>query len=162
MSFQFAPMNAEYAQAIARWHYGGMYGFYDFNRDPEDLAELLDPRSWEGRYFAVLNAENELAGFFCFEPRGDAVELGLGLRPEDTGKGLGDGFIRAGMDFARNRFHPRQFRLQVAAFIQRAIRLYGKLGFQTEKTFLNRTNGGEYEFVSMIREVETDSTLEIN
>jgi ribosomal-protein-alanine N-acetyltransferase len=154
VSFPFAPMTAEFAQTIVRWHYDGIYGFYDFNRDPEDWTELLDPRGWEGRYFAVLNAENELAGFFHFEPDGDTVEMGLGMRPEDTGKGFGGGFIRAGMDFARNRFHPKQFRLQVAVFNQRAIRAYEKLGFRKEKTCRNRTNGGEFEFAAMIREVE--------
>lgn len=132
MSYQFVPMNDGHAKAVAGWHHEGIYGFYDFKRDPEDLAELLDFHAREGRYYAVLNEENELAGFFRFEPRGDVMEIGPGLRPGDTGKRLGSTFVQAGMDFARSRFHPKQFRLQVAKFNQRAIRVYEKLGFRIE------------------------------
>jgi ribosomal-protein-alanine N-acetyltransferase len=146
MPYQFVPMTDEHTKTIADWRYDGVYAFYDFTQDPEDLAELLDSRGREGRYYAVLDDDRELAGFFCFERLGDSVELGLGLRPGDTGKGLGSGFARAGLVFARQRFHPRQFRLQVATFNQRAIRVYEELSFRVEKTFLKRTNGGEYDF----------------
>ena len=145
-------MNAAYAEAIAAWHYEGVYSFYDFEQDPEDKAELLDSAGWKGRYFAVLDEAEEIIGFFCFDLRGDTVEVGLGLRPERTGKGLGRVFVQAGLAFARERFHPQAFRIQVAEFNQRAIRVYERLGFRKEKKFLQQTNGGEYEFVSMVRE----------
>ncbi|MBN1440038.1 MAG: GNAT family N-acetyltransferase [Anaerolineales bacterium] len=158
MAYHFAPMNTKYAQTVAGWHYDGVYAFYDFAQGPEDLAELLDPCNWENRYFAVLNGNGQLTGFFCFDVRGGAVELGLGMRPEDTGQRLGRAFVQAGLEFARRRFHPKRFHLEVAAFNQRAIRLYEKLGFLKEKTHLQRTNGGEFEFVQMIR---NDTTPEI-
>jgi ribosomal-protein-alanine N-acetyltransferase len=63
--------------------------------------------------------------------------------------------MKAGIEFARNRFHPKQFRLQVATFDPRAIKVYEKPGFRIERTFLNRTNGGEYEFISLVREVDS-------
>jgi len=154
MSYQFVPLTQPLAQAIAAWRYDGEYAFYDFHRDPEDLAELLDPVRRAGRYFAVLDDDSGLAGFFCFEPDGDTVELGLGLKPGATGKGLGREFVAAGLEFARRLFHPRRFVLQVAQFNTRAIRVYEKLGFRIERTFRSRTNGGEFEFVSMAREEE--------
>jgi len=153
MAYHFVPMKEQFARTIAVWHYDGIYAFYDFSKDPEDLAELLDSSCWEGRYYAVLDDAGELVGFFSFEPQGDSVELGLGLIPGETGKGLGSAFVETGLEFARQRFHPKRFCLQVAKFNQRAIRLYEKLGFRTEKSFPNRTNGGEFEFVSMVREV---------
>ncbi len=154
MNFHFVPMTTEYAKAIAGWHYDGVFAFYDFDQDPEDLAELLDPRAREGKYFAVLNKDNELTGFFCFDVQGGSVEMGLGLKPSETGKGLGRVFVQTGMAFAKERLRPMEFRLQVAKFNQRAIRMYEKLGFRIEKTFLMETNGGEYEFVSMVREAD--------
>ncbi len=152
MSYRFVPMNKYFAQTIAEWHYGGAYAFYDFDQDPEDLAELLNPGCWEGRYFAVVDNSGDLVGFFCFEPAGDAVELGLGLKPCETGKGSGGAFVEAGLELARQRFHPKRFCLQVAAFNQRAIRVYEKLGFRIEKIFINHTDGGAYEFVSLARD----------
>jgi hypothetical protein len=37
------------AHAVASWRYPGIYAFYD----ADDLVELLDPRGWGLRYFAV-------------------------------------------------------------------------------------------------------------
>jgi ribosomal-protein-alanine N-acetyltransferase len=151
MNFHFVPMNDLHARAAADWHYDGEYAFYDFDRDPEDRAELLDPARREGRYFAALDDAGGLAGFFCFEPAGDSVELGLGLAPGRTGRGLGEAFVKAGLAFARERYRPKRFTLEVAAFNRRAVRLYEKLGFRIERALLRQTNGGEFEFLSMTR-----------
>jgi hypothetical protein len=50
---------------------------------------------------------------------GGAVDVGLGLRPDLTGRALGLGFMLAGLEFARRRFAPDGFRLSVAAFNER-------------------------------------------
>jgi len=57
------------------------------DQDADDLAELLNPRSREERYYAVLDEQKELAGFFSCTKDGETVEIGLGLRPDLTGKG---------------------------------------------------------------------------
>jgi hypothetical protein len=36
-------MTAQDAGAIAGWRFPEPYGFYEWDRDPRDLAELLDP-----------------------------------------------------------------------------------------------------------------------
>lgn len=144
-------MDEHYAHAIANWHYEGIYVFYDMDQDAEDLEELLDPHSWADRYYAVVNKCNELIGFFCFEQDGEAVIIGLGLRPDHTGKGLGQTFVEAGLEFAQEKFSPTAFRLSVATFNQRAIRLYERVGFKPDGVFMNETNGGQYEFLRMVR-----------
>ncbi|MHB9144295.1 MAG: GNAT family N-acetyltransferase [Symbiobacteriia bacterium] len=151
MRFTIVPMNDAYARTVAGWHYEGVYGFYDLKQDPEDLAELLDPKSWEDTYVAALDEGRELVGFFGFESRGDMVTLGVGLRPDLTGRGLGLSFLEAGLQYARDRYHPKTFRLVVAAFNQRAIRLYERAGFARLRVFANYTNGGEHEFLEMSR-----------
>ncbi len=93
----------------------------------------------------------ELVGFFAFLRDGDVVELGLGVRPELTGQGLGQSFVFAGLDFARERFALAGFRLMVATFNQRAIRVYERAGFHQRETFLHQTNGAEHHFVRMER-----------
>ncbi len=152
--FSCLPMTAEDAHTIAAWHYQDSYAFYNFDQDPEDLAELLDPLGWKDRYYAVRYETDDRVGFFCFAARRDGVELGLGLRPDLTGKGWGEAFITAGMEFAGNLYTPRRFLVQVAQFNRRAIRVYEKLGFNSEKTLLHRTNSGEFEFVFMARDAE--------
>ena len=159
MAFHFQPMDKTCARAIAAWHYEGAYSFYDMDQDAEDLAELLDPHSWPDHYYAVMDAEaaldtagGELVGFFCFEVEQDVVTLGLGLRPDLTGKGVGRAFCEAGLQFARENFKPRAFALDVATFNQRAIALYRKLGFQDSWISLQESNGGQHEFLHMVRE----------
>lgn len=81
------------------------------------------------------------------------VDVGLGLRPDRTGSGLGMDFVRTGLYYAQERFSPKQFRLSVVTFNERAIKVYERVGFKTSKTFMNETNGGIYEFVEMIADV---------
>ncbi len=70
------------------------------DQDAHDLAKLLDPRSWTETYYAVVNEPGELVGFFAFKRDGDVVDLGLGLRPDLTGRGIGLPFLLAALDFA--------------------------------------------------------------
>jgi ribosomal-protein-alanine N-acetyltransferase len=98
-----------------------------------------------------VNEHQELIGFFSFEQEDDTIVLGFGLHPEYTGKGLGTAFVRAGLGFGAKCFTPSTFRLSVATFNQRAIRVYEHLGFVAEKVFLQQTNGGTYEFLQMRR-----------
>jgi ribosomal-protein-alanine N-acetyltransferase len=151
MRFKFKPMDERYAQAIANWHYEGVYALYDVDRDAEDLEELMDPRSWREKYWAVVDEGGELVGFFCYEKVDEALVVGLGLRPDHTGKGLGQAFVEAGLEHARKMFDPATFRLSVATFNQRAIRVYEKAGFQPEEVYLHETGEGPCEFLRMAR-----------
>jgi [ribosomal protein S18]-alanine N-acetyltransferase len=142
-------MNEQEAHAIAKWHYQSPYTFYDVEQDPEDLAELLNPQSWQEIYHSVLDEQNKLIGFFTFNKDGDTIEIGLGLRPDFTGKGIGLEFVQAGLEFAKHTYSPTAFRLKVATFNQRAIRVYEKVGFHPVRVFMHTTNGGEFEFLVM-------------
>jgi ribosomal-protein-alanine N-acetyltransferase len=150
MRFTFKPMNESYAHAIVNWHYEGIYAFYDMGQDLEDLAELLNPDNWPGRYYAVTDERKGLLGFFCFEQEDAAIIIGLGLGPEFTGSGLGQGFVAAGLEYARQKFGSATFCLSVATFNQRAIRVYKKVGFRPDGTFIQEANGGQYEFLRMV------------
>src|SRR5216117_707294 len=63
-------------------------------------------------------------------PRPRPVRSGLGLRPDLTGRGLGERMVQAQLEYAREHWSPQTFRLFVAAFNERAISLYGRLGFR--------------------------------
>ena len=116
-------------------------------------ASCSIPRAADrGGYHSTLDPDGELVGFLALRKEGDAVEIGLGLRPDLTGRGLGLGFLEAGLRFAEDAFRPRGFRLAVAAFNERAIRVYGRAGFHLSRRYLHETNGGVHEFVEMVRD----------
>jgi [ribosomal protein S18]-alanine N-acetyltransferase len=150
VSFVIRPMTAADAHAIAGWRYPEPYSFYDADADPDDLAELLDPSEWGRRYFAADDAAGELAGLFVFKLDEGVVEIGLGLRPDLTGKGLGARFLAAGMDYAAG-LGATDFALAVAAFNRRAITVYERAGFRAVRRYQHETNGGVHEFVWMTR-----------
>ena len=152
MAYVFRPMNDEEAREISGWRYDPPYDFYDATSDPDDLAELLDPkRRREGAYYAAFDERGALVGFFQFERKGQIVEVGLGLRPDLTGRKLGLGFMLAGLEFARRHFSPTGFRLSVATFNERAILVYERAGFRRGEVFMHHTNGGDHPFLLMSR-----------
>ena len=103
-------------------------------------------------YFGVADAAGGLIGYFSFKPKDEgSLEIGLGLRPDLTGRGLGASFLAAGLEFARARFEPTRFVLSVATFNERAITVYERAGFVSERVYMHRTNGGQWEFVEMSR-----------
>jgi ribosomal-protein-alanine N-acetyltransferase len=139
------------AAAVAGWRYPEPFSFYDWTADEDDLAELLDADLRGEAYFAVEDDEGQLVGYFSFKPEGRTLVVGLGLRPDLTGRGLGGGFFAAGLDYGRERFAPERFSLAVATFNERAIRVYERAGFERARVYMHETNGGEWEFVEMRR-----------
>lgn len=110
----------------------------------------LDPHRWHDHYYAVTDKQGDLIGFFCFELKNEVVVIGLGLRPDLTGRGLGKAFFASGLEFARQKYCPAAFMLTVGTFNQRA-KVYRKAGFEDVQVFVNETNGGQYEFLRMTR-----------
>jgi ribosomal-protein-alanine N-acetyltransferase len=149
--FTFSQLRQEEAEEIADWHYPEPYSFYDWSADADDLRELLDPALRGDAYWAVRDDSGELVGSFSFKPKEDTVDIGLGLRPDLTGRGLGAEFLAAGLDFARARYAPKRFTLAVATFNERAIMVYERAGFTRDRVYMHSTNGGEWEFLAMSR-----------
>jgi ribosomal-protein-alanine N-acetyltransferase len=150
--YRFRLMSDEEATRISGWHYEPPYDFYDATSDPDDLRELLDPKRRKDAYFSVFDEGGVLVGFFQFEREGTTVDIGLGMRPDLTGRRLGVRYLLAGLEFARERFSPERFTLSVATFNERAIRVYERAGFRRGNEYMHSTNGGEYLFLSMARE----------
>lgn len=154
MGYTFVPLRWRDALAAGRWRYPGEYAYYDFG-----LLEMLSIALAEqvlrligrGVYYSVLDEQRRLVGLFTFEREGDVVTIGLGLRPDLTGRGLGLAFVEAGMAFARARFRPARFRLDVAVFNRRAYKVYERAGFRPVRSFERTTRGQRYAYVEMAR-----------
>ena len=165
MEFTFAPMTEEDARAVQAWRYEEEYAVYNMEPDdPEGVAEMLDRRS---PYYAARDADGSLVGFFAFGASAGihfpappalydedgAIMVGLGLRPDLTGKGLGLAFVNAGLAFARQQFAPSAFRLFVMPFNERAVRVYERAGFQHVGVVIQRGPEDERPFLEMRRVV---------
>src|SRR5579872_1303438 len=167
MQFTFSPLNETDARTVITWRYEAPYDVYNTGNDDEgasDFSELLDRRS---PYYAVRDEQGDLVGYFCYGTAGQPWEvnepslyvdnrvivIGLALRPDLTGKGLGLSFINAGLAFAREQFAPTMFRLYVMTFNQRAIRVYERAGFHNVGKITVHNMQGPVEFIEM----ETDA-----
>jgi ribosomal-protein-alanine N-acetyltransferase len=156
----FVPMDQADADAVAAWRYPGIYAFYDFAADCEDLAELLDPAARSGTYFSVRSPAHGLIGFVELKPAGPgAVEIGLGLAPEHTGRKLGHAFVQAICAWVSRRGDVRRLVLRVATFNTRAMTVYQRAGFTAVGTEVLTINGGEFAFVVMERLTELSGAV---
>ena len=157
--FVIAAMTQAEAETVADWHYEPPYDFYDFRADPEDLEEILDPATRAGDYHSVYRGD-ELAGFFSFKMHGNVVEIGLGLRPDLTGKGLGGPFVDAGIHHALSTFSPSELILDVATFNDRARKVYERAGFRASHVWTHESGQGPVEFLRMMRPAQApDSSI---
>jgi RimJ/RimL family protein N-acetyltransferase len=89
----------------------------------------------------------DIVGYCCFGvdaqvPGGDydkgepdILDVGVGLRPDLTGKGHGFNFVSAILEFAEEMYQPEIFRITVAAFNQRSVKTFQKLGFKETGNF---------------------------
>lgn len=148
-------MDAAAARAVVTWRYPPPYDVYNIDDAPAAAAFLAGVGSG---YYQLRDGAGELAAFCCFGaearvPGGDyrtlALDIGIGVRPDLTGRGLGMRFLGAVIDFGLAQFAPELLRLTVAAFNARAIRLYERAGFRAAQRF--HSIFAEREFILMTR-----------
>jgi RimJ/RimL family protein N-acetyltransferase len=141
VEIRIAPASTETHEALASWRYPPPYDFYDGDVDP-----VLNPE----RYYAVRDEADELIGFYYFEPNPPDLDYGLGLRPDLTGRGLGLEFFRTGLAYARDQYQPRHIVLHVAAFNERALRVYERAGFRVVSSHVRTFDRfGDVRFLTM-------------
>jgi len=150
MNYSFQKSTQQQAEEIAaHWRYSGEYAFYNMDADPEDLAEFLNPEARNNTYYSVIQ-NGRVVGFYSFtQTAQETIDIGLGMKPDLTGSGKGNEFLKAGMEYAKSTYNPQEITLSVAAFNKRAIRVYEKAGFKETERFQQATNGSVFEFVKM-------------
>ncbi|KAB2328484.1 GNAT family N-acetyltransferase [Cytobacillus depressus] len=146
-------MSEDRAVQILNWKYKVPYDFYN----NESIKELL-----ENSYSVVIDENDQLIGFFCVGhsaqvPSGiqygayteKCIDIGLGMKPELTGQGLGFAFFSFILKHVQNVYKLVPLRLTVAKFNERAIRLYEKMGFEKKMEFSN----GATVFMTMVNPI---------
>jgi ribosomal-protein-alanine N-acetyltransferase len=137
------------ARAILGWRYDPPYDVYnlDAGEGEETIRALLNPAY---AYHAIDDEQGELVAACCFgldarvsggDYGADALDVGMGVRPDLTGQGRGSAFVEAVLDFARREFAPSAFRVTIAAFNRRAQRVWEKAGFRQVQAFGRQGDG---------------------
>lgn len=147
-------LSQENAEIIANnWHYEGAYAFYDMVNDKEDYDEIISSELRDDRYFQITQ-NGELLAFFCLEPLNDkAVEVGLGLRPDLTGQGLGGQLMTRIEAFVVEKYDCEKIVLSVASFNLRALKVYLKAGYVEKRREILDSNGSKYEFIILEKRI---------
>ncbi|WP_214749396.1 GNAT family N-acetyltransferase [Exiguobacterium sp. s189] len=153
MQFMIEKLNHENAKEIAdNWKYPDRYSFYNMTEDPDDYEEITNPELRADNYFQVLN-NDELFGFFALYPSEDVIEMGIGIKPEYTGRGLGEEFLGLIIEFIKKNYNISIIRLSVVDFNVRAQKVYSRLGFSKTKEYSQETNNSVYTFIEMERQL---------
>ncbi|MGH4120395.1 GNAT family N-acetyltransferase [Clostridium sp.] len=92
-----------------------------------------------------------IVGFYSLFFECGIMNIGLGLKPALTGRRIGAEFVISGINFGVGKFNYNQncIMLAVASFNKRAIKVNEKLGFQYIEKYMQKTNGGEFEFIKI-------------
>lgn len=89
------------------------------------------------------------------------LDIGLGLDPDLTGQKIGSVFLKQSLAFLQNQFNSSHFRLVVATFNERAIKVYERTGFKRDKEFYSKVHDEDMIFISMKMEMPIYSFEEI-
>ena len=156
MNLTIRPITLAEIDIFVRWRYeppadmynmlpsGGDGGAYD-----EILTYFLEP---DYHCSAILNGD-ELVGFCTFGADGrveggdysqPALDIGMGMKPELTGKKHGDSFIAAIIQYANEIFAPSCLRVTIAVMNLRAQRVWQKAGFVQQEQFTCPRNGKRF------------------
>ena len=159
MELSIKQMKDNEANEISKWVYEKPYSIYSMEENESCLNELLN-----GYYFSAADKDANILGYYCFGesaqvPIGkqfgvysdkNVVDMGLGLKPDLCGQALGIDFINEGVEFCRDEFSGTSLRLTVAAFNERAIKVYERVGFEKVNSFERVSENGKIEFWVMI------------
>ncbi len=169
---RIVEITPEYAADIVTWRYPAPYDCYSvgdvdpsYFADPANgffalVCDALAPgaaaASGALASGALASGGAVLIGFRSFGADGrvpggeydeSALDTGGGLRPSLTGQGLGRQAIKTGLEFGRRRFAPEAFRVTVASFNTRALRVVTSLGFRPVSSFAATADGNAFEIL---------------
>ncbi|MFP7169940.1 GNAT family protein [Terribacillus sp. 7520-G] len=145
MGYEIKSLTADDAYTILHWRYAPPYDLYNLTYTEGAVMMLM-----VGDYYGVYE-NGSLLGYFCFGedarvPGGDYsdpsyLDIGIGMAPEMTGQGRGGKFFAEIQRWIEANTQKNRFRLTVALFNERAIRLYEKSGFRETGRFARETDG---------------------
>jgi [ribosomal protein S18]-alanine N-acetyltransferase len=153
--FKFHLIDRNSVRAILNWRYEPPYDLYNYLEEDVTLQYFLSPQN---NFYKIVKENGELIGYCSFGQDGqvlggdysyEALDIGMGIRPDLTGQGKGFEYANAVLNFAENLFNPKAFRVTITAFNKRALRLWQKLEFEHQQSFERKSDG--MQFIILMR-----------
>ena len=127
-----------HAQVLSTWRYPGEMSLND--RDADDVTYVMDPANG---YRAILR-DDELVGYCNFghdaqvpggSYEGSAVDVGIGLAPEQIGRGLGHEALAVVLGYAMEAFPGASLRATIAVRQLASQAIFERAGFAPTHRF---------------------------
>jgi len=157
VKISYRPVDETSAREFVGWQYDPPYNIY--NCPPDQFEKIVQYNiDSENNVYAMFNERDELDGYCSYGrdaqvPGGDysaeALDIGMMIKPELTGQGLGTTFAEEVTRNGVHKYSPKILRVTIAAFNKRAMRVWEKNGFQQTQTFIR--DGGGMDFVIMTK-----------
>ena len=136
------PMTDEEARTVAAWSYPAPFDLYDV--DPDNTALFTERDDAGHGYYPALDQHGAVVAFCVLgpearvrgqHPQDHVLDVGLGVRPDLTSRGLASELLPQVATLAQSLFHPTQLRTAVATFNDRSLALCRKAGFSPVRDF---------------------------
>lgn len=149
------PMSIVHAELICTWRYETPYDAYNFpswETMKQEQKEFADEHIRNQQYFSICNDQNKLIAFFQLFPFSCTTRIGVFIEPASCGKGLGKPVMQIVIAAAKQLYPHKQIDLEVAAWNERAIRLYQSSSFQIDDEYelYNRSKQKEEKVYCMV------------
>ena len=146
------PTTEEEKILITEWKYAGEYSVYNAEPYEEQKKRGFGFANPQNHFYSFYD-EKKLIGFINLYEEKTEVFFGIGVKPEECGKGYGSQMTETACKISRRLFPGKPLYLEVRTWNQRAVRCYEKAGFHIAgEPIRQTTSAGEGVFYHMIRE----------
>lgn len=137
---------------ITEWKYEGEYSVYNAEPYEEQKKKGFGFANPQNHFYSFYD-EKKLIGFINLYEEKTEVFFGIGVKPEECGKGYGSQMTETACKISRRLFPGKPLYLEVRTWNQRAVRCYEKAGFHIAgEPIRQTTSAGEGVFYHMILE----------
>ena len=146
------PTTEEEKILLTEWKYEGEYSVYNAEPYEEQKKKGFGFANPQNHFYSFYD-EKKLIGFINLYEEKTEVFFGIGVKPEECGKGYGSQMTEIACKISRELFPGKPLYLEVRTWNQRAVRCYEKAGFHiVGEPIRQTTSAGEGVFYHMIRE----------
>jgi RimJ/RimL family protein N-acetyltransferase len=159
MAFYIKELTEQHCKEICSWCYPVPYDIYNWSPWGILVAQdqqFADPGIREAQFAAIVQVKDEkkhdteLIGYVQYFPLHEVTRLGVGLKPDLCGKGLGIYFMDTIIKEALRRNPNHEIDLEVHTWNERAQKVYSKAGFMKTDEYERITPTGMGQFYCMV------------